>query len=323
MPGWDDPRARPPYGDRDRWRSDPGRGRGPSRETERRAFDERGGYGARAWDDPRSDRYPSRYDLEGAGYAGPEDAGSAGYAHRHDVQDDARRYGRPKTSGAPAADPSLYGGQEYGLEPHSDGGPDWGFDRGPDRNSLFDRDDPGVGQIQAGYAFQARSHPDQDFDPDYVRWRDEQLRAHDREYAEWRRHQHEQYDTQYRNYRRERQRHFGQAFHEWRSQRSAVGGVPDNTVAPWVSGYGDKTAIPGGYNAPGAYGRPTGEPDPPGHLSSDLAMRQAGGIQEPGDRPAQAGGPSEFGREPPQVQASAGGLKQGQEPKDAKPDDPR
>ena len=52
-----------------------------------------------------------------------------------------------------------------------------------------------------------------------------------------------------------------------------MGGAPDTTIAPGVSGHGDKTAIPGGYNA---------------------------------NFTASSPGP-EFGKEPPQAQASADG----------------
>lgn len=161
--------------------------------------------------------------------------------------------------------------------------------------------------------------PDAAYDPEYLRWRDEQMRAHDRDYEDWRREQHRKYDEDYRRFRDERQRHFGQAFHDWRSQRSAVGGVPDTSigsVGQGQGGYGDKTGAPGGYNAESAVEKPGGYLDPPGHLSTDPAMRQAGGV---GGQPGEAQGGDrapEFGREPPQVKSAADGQPQKNEARD-------
>jgi hypothetical protein len=286
MPNWDDPRGPRHDQDRDRWRRDQIRERGGPG-GERRVFGE-----------PRG---------EGSGrerYGRSEDAGSAGYAQRE------RRGGESSVSHG--GEPYAYGGQEYGVESY--GGrmhraPNWGFERDGERRRGFDFDDPGVGQSQAGYAAGTRSHSEHDFDPDYLRWREEQLRAHDRDYEAWRRDQHRQYDEQYHQFCNERQRHFGEAFHEWRTQRSAVGGAPDTSVSPGVSGYGDKIATPGGH----AYDKPTGYLDPPGHMSSDPVMSQRGG---PGGHTALTPPPGsdlgpEFGKEPTQVQSTSDGDVQG------------
>ena len=330
MPNWNDPRG--PHREaegRDRWRREPMRER--DWRDERRAFSQddrwrgqgseddrwggREGEG-RAMEPRRRERYGSRYDQDRAEHRGYEDAGAAGYARRRGAAEDTARFGdaRTRTGGEP-----YYGGQEYGLEGHpgvarrpQQQGPDWGFEGpGDERRRNFDWDDPGVGQSQAGYGAEARSHPDAGFDPDYLHWREEQLRAHDRDYDEWRREQHRQYDDEYRQFRQERQRSFGQAFHQWRSQRSAVGGVPDTSVAPGVSGYGDKTAISGGYNVAGA--RPSGALEPPAHLSADPAMGQTGGGGGPATEARGGGGP-EFGREPRPVQSASEGQAQGHEP---------
>ena len=285
MPNWDDPRG--PRHDwdrerweRDRWRRDPLRERtGPA---ERRAF---GYFG----------RYPQDPSPAGRRY---EDAGSAGYARTG-----MERGGSSLEHGG---EPYAYGGQEYGVEghgPRAARGPGWGFGRDAERRRNFDFDDPGVGQSQAGYAAETRSHSDHDFDPDYLRWREDQLRAHDRDYEDWRREQHRQYDEQYRQFRNERQRHFGEAFHEWRSQRSAVGGAADTSVVPGVSGYGDKTARP----SPSSVDKPSGYLDPPGHLSADPALSQRGGYG--GTLHVGSGGDHtpEFGKEPGPVQAASDG----------------
>lgn len=243
MPYWDDPRG--PRHDwererweRDRWRRDPLRDRtGPI--GERRVFGD-----PRSGDPSARDRFGTRRPQDQASFSQRfEDAGSAGYARRRAEAD------RGGSSFDHGGEPYAYGGQEYGVEgfgARTARGPAWGLDNDADRLRNFDFDDPGVGQSQAGYAAETRSHSDHDFDPDYLRWREEQLRAHDRDYEAWRREQHRQYDEQYQQFRRERQRHFGETFLEWRSQRSAVGGVPDTGAAPGVSGYGGKTAEQGG-----------------------------------------------------------------------------
>lgn len=229
MPRWDDFRGPRHDLERNRWRRDQIREPSGSGGDERRSFD------------PESRRPEPERTLQGRRY---QDAGAAGYApHRGD---------RPMGE--------AYGEHDYGAESEGgfgggDGaGPDWGFGRDSERRRNFDMDDPGVGQSQAGYGQRAQTvrsgvayaHPDHDFDPDYLRWRNAQMRGHDRDYQDWRREQHRLYDDEYRRFRSERQRHFGQAFHEWRSQRSAVGGVPDTGAAPSVSGAatpdGDRSA---------------------------------------------------------------------------------
>jgi hypothetical protein len=308
MPRWDDPRGPRRESERDRWRDDPTRERREWPGAERRAFADRPPYGWRR-----------------GSYRDDEDAGSAGYRSRGERSEGARSSDTDPTH---AGEPWAYGGQEYGLERSGyAGGGGWGFDRDNDRRRNFDRDDPGVGQSQAGYGQAARSHPndprtqtafgqaarphpDADLDPDYLRWRDEQLRAHDRDYHDWRREQHQKYDEQYRQFRNERQRHFGEAFHEWRSHRSFATGVPDTSigsVGQGQGGYGDKSANPGGYNEASAVEAPSGYLDPPGHLSADPAMRQTGGYQGPLTEGSGGDHTPEFGKEPLQVKAAADG----------------
>jgi hypothetical protein len=299
MPNRDDPRGRSgPFRnefERQAWRREaeghkPEPGWPERYWRERRVFDEPGPYGGRGPSRPPPER---------------ERGGE-----RHMREDDPR-----------------HGGQEYGLEGGRNHGYRGGyaFDPSLARSRNFDHDDPGVGQGQAGYGPQARSHDDPEFDPDYLRWRDQQLRAHDRDYAEWRRHQQGQYDEQYRQFRAERREQFGRAFHDWRTQRSAAGGKPDTTVAPGVSGYGDRTGIPGAATPSFGAAKPSGRIEPPGRISGDPAMtqteRQTGQSSAQGSTTTRAVGGSQtpgFGKEPPQVQASADGEREKQR-KDDKP----
>jgi hypothetical protein len=304
MPQWDDPRGPRYEGERDRWRREGPRERHRWEDGERRAFGEDqgrwGGRGDEAYgiEPGRRERHAGRRQRADYGY---EDAGDAGW-RRHGMREHAARFG--DTSPMHGGEPYAYGGQEYGLEGHPSEmgggppGPDWRFEL-DERRANFDWDDPGVGQSQAGYGAQARSHPDDEhpprpdeLEPDYVRWRDEQLRVHDRDYQDWRREQHQKYDEQYRQFRSERQRRFGQAFHEWRAQRSAAGAIPGGGQG----GQGE-TAVPGGYNSPSPVATPSGFLDPPGPLSADSAVGRGGG----GD-PA-----PELGKEPPQVRATSKG----------------
>lgn len=242
MPRWDDPRGPRQDHERDRWRRDQMRD-GDRPGGERRAFDDgrRGhdqasgrGEGFEPW---RGERAGARYDQDRVGYGWREgDAANRAY-ERH------RAPPARDSSFTHGGEPYAYGGQEYGVESHggrAGGGggaapdPGWGFDRNSDRRRNFDLDDVGSGQSPAGYRYhrepegstsdqrQARTHPDQEFDDDYLRWREEQLRAHDRDYQDWRRDQQRQHDEEYRRFRQERQRNFGRAFHEWRAQRSTA-----------------------------------------------------------------------------------------------------
>lgn len=213
MPRWDDPRGRHDA-ERGRWRRDPMRERGGVQGRERRAFsddDELRRFDDEPW---RHDRHAALHDQDRVAYRRRyEDAGSAGYD---------RRWGAPEDETSPVhgGEPYAYAGQEYGLEHYESGAvPDLGKGLHTDRRANFDFDDPGVGQSQTGYGSTAQTRVDPEFDPDYLRWRDAQLRNHDRDYQDWRQDQMRQYDEQYRQFRSERQRNFGRAFHEWRSQR--------------------------------------------------------------------------------------------------------
>lgn len=116
-----------------------------------------------------------------------------------------------------------HGGQEYGIEPH---GYRERLVRRPPRSAApsaddlpLDLNDPGVREFgpPADYAY----HPDVNaqFEPDYLDWREAQLRGHDRDYAAWREEQQQRYDRDYRAFRSERQDRFGASFADWRRER--------------------------------------------------------------------------------------------------------
>ena len=221
---------------------------------------------------------PNRDDYRGyGGDRGPdrwrrqdERARRAG-GERRTFEDTARYdYGRSPEYAANAGDDLGYGSRRHG----------------PD----FDPRDPGVQQFgpPADYAY--RPPAGHEFDPDYLRWRDEQMRAHDRDYAEWRRAQHEQYDNDYRAYHHARREEFGQRFQSWRDSRSAAGGVADTTVSPGVSGYGDKTVNSG---------------------NESRLHRSYAAPHDPPRTEAPAAG-SEFGKEPASIRA----VTEGKDPSD-------
>ena len=121
---------------------------------------------------------------------------------------------------------SGYGGQEYGME----GGPAhrttserdraW---RGDERETtprdadVRDQWSPGGGQPYGELDLNPRNRGDREFGPpadyayhppagheldgEYLRWREQRLRAHDRDYQEWRRSQQQRYDDDYRRRR--------------------------------------------------------------------------------------------------------------------------
>lgn len=124
-----------------------------------------------------------------------------------------------------------HGGQEFGIEPHSHreavvrrrpSPPRTRTSEPPYGDQEIDPTDRGVRQFgpPADYAY----HPDQDleFELDYLDWRDEQLRSHDREYADWRAEQQRKYDTEYRTFRSQRRDHFERSFADWRGQQGPL-----------------------------------------------------------------------------------------------------
>jgi hypothetical protein len=276
----------------------------------------RGGRGGRgegedeAW---RRDRYGSRFDQDRTNYGSGYDRDQGGY-------------GRGQQGGG-------YGGQEYGMEGRGgqtrrNAGDDLGYASrrggGDDRETWRPSQGAPYGDLEMnarnrgvqeyGQPADYAAHPQagHEFEPDYLRWRDQQMKGHDRDYQDWRRHQHEQYDNDYRKFRAEK--------------RSPVGGAPDQSLSPGVGGYGDKTGA-GGVYAGTSSDKPTGMIDQPGHVASSPTMTQTGGAPGQASAGAQANagaasssggsatggsasggsGGSEFGKEPPQVRAAADG----------------
>lgn len=256
-------------------REDDRRARGPS--DERRSFE-----GGEPWHG--EGRYGARYDEDRA-YGGQVYGQEGGRTHSLEA-------GRGR-----------FGGDERETWRAGDGAPYGDLELNP-RN-------PGVEEFgpPADYAYHPREG--HEFDPDYLRWREEQMRVHDRDYHDWRRNQRQAYDDDYRRFRSERRAHFGRTFQDWRSQQSPVGGVADTTVAPGVGGYGDKVGQPSGYDARSS-SKPSGMIEPPEAMNASAGAGQtaaAGGRRQPGANGAGGDSSPEFGREPSQVQAAAGGLR--------------
>ncbi len=75
--------------------------------------------------------------------------------------------------------------------------PDWNRERRSFREDAhWDRSDYGPYERYAG-PHESHYHPDGDFHPDYLHWREEQLRMHDRDYHAWREERRRAYDHHY------------------------------------------------------------------------------------------------------------------------------
>lgn len=193
----------------------------------------------------------------------------------------------------------------YGSGYDREGG---GYGRGDHRSAYrepdLNRRGSGVHEFgpPADYGYQPSSD---DYDPDYLTWRDEQLRAHDRDYGEWRREQHRKYDDEYRNFRNERREHFGRSFHEWRSQRSNMTtGVSTGAIEPGRGDYGERMGQSFGA---GQVQKPSGQLGSPNDMTPDPALQQAVNPGPHTDAHKASDGGSEFGRTPAQIQAASEG----------------
>ncbi|HVI30794.1 hypothetical protein [Phenylobacterium sp.] len=304
---------------RDRWRQDDDQRRAGGRQggdQERRSFGDqgrfnsdqarygegwRGGSGEGEREPWRRDRYGSRFDQDRTGYGSGYDRDTGGY-------------GRGQGGG--------YGGQEYGVEaggrreePQRGSG-----QRDPGRRE-FEQWRPHGSAPYGDLELNARTsgveefgaphdyayHPPQghEFEPDYVHWREEQLRLHDRDYQEWRRHQHQQLDDEYRKFRTERRDTFGKNFHEWRSQRNMSTGMGRQDIAPGMHG---QHRMAEGFG--GGDDMPSGRLESPSAMTNSPSLTQTGGQATGHGGGAQgsgAAGGSEFGNTPPQVQAASDG----------------
>lgn len=222
-----------------------GDGRAPGRDDqERRSFGEEGRYSS------DQARY---YGADSRNYAplhGPDHVGAQRAPWRAGRDD----YGRDEDHGYRSFEGDFHGGQEYGLPaggarrlPRTDvaaQGDDLGYESRRRRSAFSDMPygdqplphDRGARDFgpPADYAYRPAQ---QDLEPDYVAWRDEQMRNHDRDYAGWRAEQHRRYDEDYRSFCGERRERFGQTFCQWRAQRDAglaptppAGDTPDDKV---------------------------------------------------------------------------------------------
>lgn len=204
-------------------------------------------------DDRRSFGEEGRFSSDQARYYGAEPRSYGAYAsHRVHTEHPPWRRARFDPAGRepgpdlpPDYDDALtrgyyslegpHGGQEYGIEAHGyrESLPRQhkhrprhqraasGYEDAPYGDQPLDRRDLGVREFgpPADYAY--HPHANAEFDPDYLAWRDEQLRSHDQDYAAWRAEQHRKYDAEYRVFRGARQDEFGRSFTDWRSQRDA------------------------------------------------------------------------------------------------------
>src|SRR6185437_3643775 len=97
-----------------------------------------------------------------------------------------------------------YGGQEYGLEGGSShrrygGGYEAREGRRPDRGAAsgdlaFSARNRGRPEHEAPQDYAYHPREGHEFDPDYLAWREAQMRNHDRDYREWRQGQQQAYD---------------------------------------------------------------------------------------------------------------------------------
>jgi hypothetical protein len=295
-----DPQRRMGGGER---RSFEPRGRFSSDEARYGAQNQRGRLGdypgatgdAEAW---RSERAGSRYDQDRSGYgrAGDEAWRQEGPPPRDDRE--AWRTRRPDefgyggqeygieahgsefTRSSPLVQRAANGGggrrleerfgqddrgdPPFGNEPRQAGHVAWRDDGAPYGDSHLDRQDRGMKEfgVPHDYGF----HPqDQEFEPHYTHWRDEQMRRHDEEYHRWRTQQLRQYDDDYKAWRGERRQAFGETFSQWRSGRSAQ-----------AQPLSDAGAAPGSGGEAGGADRPTVRPESETRSTGGKGDRTAG-----------------------------------------------
>lgn len=233
----------------DRYRENPDLPRRPGREgahgdREERSFGEEGRFSsdqARYFGADRRDYGPYRNHDPAAGdrdawrrgrYGSRQDADRDLYASGHDARAD---YGPDDAHGYRSFEGDYHREQEYGVPA---GGrvsrreaPAYGSRqrRGPYADGPYG-DQPlphDAGSREFGLPADYAYHPnlDRDLEPEYLAWRDEQLRNHDRDYADWRAEQHKAYDDDYRAFRTERKSSFGKSFKEWQAERRASGEI--------------------------------------------------------------------------------------------------
>jgi hypothetical protein len=149
---------------------------------------------------------PDINDREARGRGGEDRVFGDPRARREDARltDDLRRFERARGPRRPD-----FGHDENYRPGYHEGGTRFGF----------------FGVSQGGHR---RGLDDQEFDADYLSWREQQLQRHDRDYAEWRAEQLRIYDDDYWKFRSERREDFHQRFQDWRAQREAAALPPPN-----------------------------------------------------------------------------------------------
>ncbi len=155
---------------------------------------------------------------QGRSYGGGQASGFGATSYAAERDDHAQRGGGQK--------------RDYGFRGQGGGGAQWGGPGGrgeggygssnPDRSAQRSRyrqtsdydashEDP---RGRAG----ASGRDDDDHEPHYRTWREQQLAGHDRDYDRWRAAQAQRYDEDYRRYRDQRHEGFSRDFGDWRNQ---------------------------------------------------------------------------------------------------------
>jgi hypothetical protein len=192
-------------------------------------------------------------------YGGTRSAQRRGYAGQSGVHEDDDIYGDQYSRQRPPP-PQSYARQDIYPSQHSRGmefEPSYATERG-DGQSYYAQQNagqPGYGSeryVEQRYAYQpvqtygqpygynadtyarpgrwqdyrqgAAPPPDQQLEPDYLRWREEQLGGYDRQFLEWRLQEAKKYDTEYSKWRQERQDKFNRDFTDWRKTFEAKHG---------------------------------------------------------------------------------------------------
>jgi hypothetical protein len=182
-----------------------------------------GGRGEGEMEPWRRERYGSRFDQDRVNYGSGYDRERGGYGRS--VYDEPSQKGgnRGHESGFSARPEGGRRGQGS-YNPHRE---QWREAGGAPYGDLeLNPRDPGIQEFGAPHDYAYHPPQGHEFDPDYTRWRDQQLASHDRDYQEWRRHQQEQYDQEYRTFRAQRRDQFGASFQQWRDQRSGSEKAP-------------------------------------------------------------------------------------------------
>lgn len=199
---------------------------GRSGRHEQRSF---GGHGEGEHEPWRRERYGSLYDQDRTNYGSGWD-------------DDRRQYGRGQGSRGRPQDQRQAWRPGHG-EPYGD----------------LELNEQGRAYEEFGAPHDYAYHPHHDYEPDYVRWREERMRGHDREYDEWRRERQRRYDEEY--HARRRGQH-GQASNHWVGERNVSQGMARQDITPETHDYHRRMGAGFGQGQD----RPSGALEPPGAM---------------------------------------------------------